>query len=66
MRTIWEKVTADWGGQKDHDIIIVLVVLTVKKSQQKITTKYINLKLKGNVSSKGHTRGRPLNMTASH
>lgn len=36
MRTIWEKETADWGGQKDHDIIIVPVVLTVKKNQQKI------------------------------
>jgi len=38
MRAIWEKVIADWGGggQKDHDINIVLIVLTVKKNQQKI------------------------------
>lgn len=49
MRTIWGKTSADWGWQKDHDITIILIVLTVKMPS-KDTTKYIILKLKGNAA----------------
>lgn len=70
MRTIWGKMSADWGWQKDHDITIILIVLTVKMPS-KDTTKYITLKLKGNVACMScstvlNRRERSLNMTTIH
>lgn len=52
MRTIWAQIIADWGWQKDHDITIIRTVLTVKMPSQD-TTKYVTLKLTGNVSCMG-------------